>query len=375
MGMDNLRRFWKLPAAHESALMPYEEQVEYCLREGYLSKDSSRLMKFYYLLKPVIPRSLQIALRRRRARRTRIVFPDWPGEEKLELIKEKACADLPASTPMPFIWFWPDGKEFAFVITHDVETEAGIRMIPRICEIEKKLGFRSAWYFVPERYRVDPVLIATLKDEGFEVGLHGLKHDGRLFDSRKIFDQRMSRICEYARQWGASGFRSPSLHRRPDWIKDIPFEYDSSYPDTDPYEPQPGGCLSVFPYFIGPVVELPVTLAQDHTLFEILGHKDISMWKRKLDWIEERSGMALLLVHPDYMIKGEQLKFFDEFLNCLRDKKGFWHARPVELSRWWRDRDRSTIEYDRRGRAHIKGPVNPRALIRFVHAYQAGKQK
>jgi hypothetical protein len=49
----------------------------------------------------------------------------------------------------------------------------------------------------------------------------------------------------------------------------LPFEYDSSYPDTDPFEPQPGGCCSWLPYFNGPLVELPITLPQDHTLFVI----------------------------------------------------------------------------------------------------------
>jgi len=368
MSLDHLRRFWKLPASHEAPLLSHEEQVEHCLYERYKDGGSPRLMKLYYLIKPAIPRSLQIALRRRRARRTRVGFPAWPAEERLELIKKEACAAFPASTP--FIWFWPDGKKFSFVITHDVETEAGIKMIPRICGMEKELGFRSAWYFVPEKYRVDPALIATLKAEDFEVGLHGLKHDGRLYDSRRIFDRRMARISEYARQWGAIGFRSPSLHRRADWIRDIPFEYDSSYPDTDPYEPQAGGCLSIFPYFIGSVIELPVTLAQDHTLFDILGHKDISVWTRKLDWIEERSGMALVLVHPDYMFKEGRLALYEELLNYLMGKSGFWNARPVELNRWWRDRDRSSIAYGPNGLAYVDGPSNPRAVIRNVHDYK-----
>ena len=45
------------------------------------------------------------------------------------------------------------------------------------------------------------------------------------------------------------------------------FEYDSSYTDTDPYEPQPGGCCSYLPYFNESLVELPITLPQDHTVF------------------------------------------------------------------------------------------------------------
>jgi hypothetical protein len=32
-----------------------------------------------------------------------------------------------------------------------------------------------------------------------------------------------------------------------------------------------------------------------------MGEKTISIWKKKLDWIVEKGGMALLITHPDYM--------------------------------------------------------------------------
>jgi hypothetical protein len=87
--------------------------------------------------------------------------------------------------------------------------------------------------------------------------------------------------------------------RNVEWVPELKFEYDSSFPDTDPYEPQPGGCCSIWPYFISNLLELPMTMPQDHTLFEILQHKDISVWKIKADWIEAKGGMVLINVHPD----------------------------------------------------------------------------
>jgi len=74
---------------------------------------------------------------------------------------------LLSSDKIPFIWFWPHGKNFAFVITHDVETEKGLRNIERICEIERRYGFRSSWNFVPERYSVDSRLLERLVNDGF----------------------------------------------------------------------------------------------------------------------------------------------------------------------------------------------------------------
>ena len=42
-------------------------------------------------------------------------------------------------------------------------------------------------------------------------------------------------------------------------------------------------------------------MPQDHLLFVILQEKNIDIWKRKLDWIAEKGGMALLNTHSDYM--------------------------------------------------------------------------
>jgi hypothetical protein len=62
-------------------------------------------------------------------------------------------------------------------------------------------------------------------------------------------------IRQYANRWGAVGYRSPATHRRWEWMPLLGFEYDSSYPDTDPFEPQPGGCCTWLPYFNDGLVE------------------------------------------------------------------------------------------------------------------------
>ena len=40
-------------------------------------------------------------------------------------------------------------------------------------KIEKQMGFRSSYNFVPERYKVSSVLRDYLVENGFEVGVHG----------------------------------------------------------------------------------------------------------------------------------------------------------------------------------------------------------
>lgn len=364
--MNELKRFWKLPEEYNSIFIPYENKVANLLYERYQKRNYHKRLNLYYLVKPLMPRFLQIYLRKRRARTICRPFPNWPIDTALEDLKRSAIRKLDKLARIPFIWFWPEGKEFAFVITHDVETDKGMKNITKICEIEKKYGFRSSWNFVPERYWVSGSLVDELKNGGFEIGVHGLKHDGKLFSSKKIFDKRMRRIKEYAQKWAATGFRSPSLHRNPEWLRELPFEYDSSFPDTDPYGPQPGGCLSVFPYFIGNLLELPITLVQDHTLFEILGDKDISIWRRKVDWIEKINGMALVIVHPDYIINDTRLKWYEDLLQYVRKKTAAWLALPRDVNNWWRQRDGSSLKYDVTNNYYIDGPASNKGFVRYL---------
>ena len=115
-------------------------------------------------------------------------------------------------------------------------------------DIEKELGFRSSFNFVPERYQVSSEIRDRLTSDGFEVGVHGLYHDGKLYKSRKIFRERSAQINQYMEEWKAVGFRSPAMHHNLDWLHDLNIEYDASTFDTDPFEPQSDGVRTIFPF-------------------------------------------------------------------------------------------------------------------------------
>ncbi len=243
---------------------------------------------------------------------------------------------------------WPDGKKFALILTHDVETTRGQEDCRKLAELEMESGFRSSFYFVPERYKVSAELRHYLTDNGFEVGVHGLFHDGKLYKSRRIFNKRAVKINQYLIQWGAKGFCSPSMHSNLKWIHDLDIEYDTSTFDTDPFEPQSEGIRTIFPFWMSDgiegngYVELPYTLPQDFTLFVIMKEKTIDIWKRKLDWLVENGGMVLMTTHPDYMnFKGNKesldeypVKFYREFLDHIKSKyEGeYWHALPIDVT-------------------------------------------
>jgi hypothetical protein len=279
--------------------------------------------KIYYLLKPLIPWRLRVFLRRRRANARRVAYAKtWPIDEN--------SGASPAGWPG-----WPENKKFAFVLTHDVEFGKGLSRVERLMALEQKYGFRSSFNFVPERdYRLTDALRKKMEQNDFEVGVHGLKHDGKLYKSKSEFAWRASRIREYLRDWNSCGFRSPLMQHRLDWLHLLGTEYDASTFDTDPFEPEPDGAGTVFPFWVsGPsgsgYVELPYTLAQDFTMFVILNEQDINIWKKKVDWVAERGGMVLLNTHPDYMCFDGNAKerdefpvsYYEDFLRYMKEKR------------------------------------------------------
>jgi peptidoglycan/xylan/chitin deacetylase (PgdA/CDA1 family) len=301
----------------------------------------------YYRLKPMVPRPVQLAGRRAYARRLRRRhetgdgFPRWPIEPVLVERLERHLLDRLRDTGaerVPLVGLWPEGHRFAFILTHDVEGPRGLENVPRVLEVERRHGMVSSWNIVGHDYAVDPGTLDAIRGAGGEIGLHGLTHDGRLFESRRAFERQLPGIRERVREWNVEGFRSPSTLRNAEWMTELPVSYDSSFPDTDPFEPHPGGCCSILPFFLGTVVELPLTLTQDHTLFEILGAGDIELWRRKAAWIARHGGLVTVLVHPDYMLGDARLRRYDELLAFLRGLDGGWHALPRDVARWWRRR-------------------------------------
>lgn len=295
----------------------------------------------YYHLRPIIPRRIQIILRR-----------------KLILSKRSKCNDIwpidRNAGESPEGWTgWPEKNQFAFVLTHDIETAVGQKNCQKLMKVEEELGFRSSFGFVPRRYDVDPALREDMSSKGFEVVVHGLYHDGKLYKSKKVFKERAVIINQYLKEWNAVGFRSPSMHSNLKWIHDFNIEYDSSTFDTDPFEPDCEGMGTIFPFFVTQnsgndrYVEIPYTMPQDFTLFVLMKEMNIDIWKRKLDWIAEKGGLALLTTHPDYMKFGSKKPGLDQYpadyyrqlLSYISDRyKGrYWHVLPRDLSRFWYD--------------------------------------
>ena len=311
--------------------------------------------KLYYRVKPLVPWSMRVGIRRafalKKRNSNRDVWPVLPGSEK-----------------PPANWSgWPDGKKFALVLTHDVEARTGVAKCRQLMDLERQLGFRSCFSFVPQGgYTTSRMLRRELTENGFEVGVHDLNHDGNLYRSRQEFSEKAEQINAYLKQWGAVGFRSAFMLHKLDWIHELNVRYDASTFDTDPFEPQPDGVGTIFPFWVprpqiptlnSPVlrslgeggstpdsgyVELPYTLPQDSTLFLLFRERTPDIWLQKLDWVAKHGGMALVNVHPDYLrFDGEApsprtfpAEFYADLLEYARQRYGdsFWQPLPREVA-------------------------------------------
>ena len=216
--------------------------------------------RFYYHFRPYLFWSLRIALRRTLSRRI------WRANRDVWPINEIA-GRKPAGWPG-----WPDGKKFAVVLTHDVEGARGRDKCLQLMQLEQEAGFRSSFNFIPEGgYAVSPELRGELQKNGFEVGVHDLRHDGKLYWTRQEFSENAKRINHHLKEWGATGFRSGFMLHNLDWLRDLEVKYDASTFDTDPFEPQPDG-VNMSPAAFA----RPPTLTPLWSAFTRLAHSKVS---------------------------------------------------------------------------------------------------
>lgn len=305
-----------------------------------------RALDLYYRLRGLIPRRAQLAARRALIRwQGKPTFPRWPWEEGVAALLELyvlCVLEASGREELAFRWFWPRRARAALILTHDVESAAGLRNAVRVADLEEERGLRSSFNLVGSDYVLDPGILRELSERGFELGLHGVHHDRSLFSSRSEFERQLPLLRAQAARLGVRGFRSPATHRVWPWLGELPVDYDCTVPFSDPYEPQPGGCCSPWPFFIGEVIELPYTLPQDHTTFTLLGERTIGLWLRQLERIEAAAGLAQCLSHPDPGYLGDPRKeaLYREFLDAVASRPGLWRALPREVAAWWRRRDR-----------------------------------
>ena len=360
----------------------FTEVVENLRRERYQQKtlgtggqflegDSSR--RFYYFVRDYLPSSIRRRLQKVYFRDWKeLPFPTWPVDFTVDKLHEaylRLFMELTGMKKVPFIWFWPEGAPSCLILTHDVETRAGRDFTSQLMDLDDSYGIKASFQVVPEnRYEVPDEYVGEIRSRGFEFNVHDLNHDGGLYLEHQEFLRRAARINAYIHRYGSRGFRAGSMYRNQDWYDAFDFSFDMSVPNVAHLDPMRGGCCTVMPYFVGKIVELPVTTSQDYTLFRILNDYSIDLWKQQTALTRGENGLISILTHPDYLIEERARRVYSSLLEHLRamiDREKIWAALPGDVDLWWRARHQMKLVRKDNG-WEIIGPEKERARLAYA---------
>ena len=192
--------------------LPFDpsEVAENLLLELYVKdwREDRRLSPLagaYYLVRPFLSVGFRRHLQRvHLAGWETIPFPSWPVDFSIDdMYIELLATSLRFSSvrKIPFIWPWPDGASSCSLMTHDVEAQAGREFCSTLMDLDDSFRIKSSFQIIPEkRYSAKSDFLALIHDRGFEVAVHDLNHDGRLFRNREEFLDRAARINAYGKK-------------------------------------------------------------------------------------------------------------------------------------------------------------------------------
>ena len=236
---------------------------------------------------------------------------------------------------------WPGGRRVALGLSHDVDTDRGVAEVAPLIELEARLGVRST-LFVPGDVAVrHERLVRAWQARGWEVALHGARHDNRLASLEgAALEQRLADIHGLARRFGMRGFRAPSF-----WVCEAqlsrlgpPLVYDSSVPAHRPatrISPE-RGARTCRPFRVGAVLELPVALPLDDDLLrEGLPHTRFhEVRARYVAGVAARGGVAVLADHTEPHLSGHRLAraAYAASIERFLDDGAIWMAPLLDIA-------------------------------------------
>jgi hypothetical protein len=362
--------------------------IENLRRERYMQSVRPEAQKLvhtvlrapYYFIRELLPTSVRRHFQRIYFKGWQALpFPGWPVDFTVDTLHQQSLRlymQASGARALPFIWFWPDGAPNCLIMTHDVETIVGREAVSGLIDLDQSYGIQASFQSIPEkRYQIPDDYIAEIRSRGCEFNVHDLNHDGHLFEEREEFLRRAGKINGYIHKYKARGFRAGAMYRNQDWFDVFEFSYDMSVPSVAHLEPQRGGCCTAMPYFIGKIVELPLTTTQDYTMLHILRQDSIDLWKQQLALLRSHNGLMSFNTHPDYLLDRPARRLYESLLDYLREmisRERIWQPLPRDLDSWWRAR--SQMKLVARGSGwEIEGPQKERARVAYALLDGAGQ--
>ncbi|HVA85732.1 MAG TPA: hypothetical protein VNF73_05340 [Candidatus Saccharimonadales bacterium] len=306
-----------------------------------------------YRMVPLPVRSALLAMlfRRQQRRVGDTASPQWPIERALDDARRLHWSEVaPASSVTLSAPIYPDGRRAAVVLTHDIDSRDELDLIDAIRVLERRHDLASSFGFVPEVTWPQEGQVQRLVAEGCEVYCHDLRHDGKLpYMPADAIRSALEQVFQRS-PWARSlmpGFRSGQLLMSPTLRTVVGelFDFDLSVPDTERGGPYgyAAGCGTVYPYELGSLMEIPLTLAQDIYVRHVYGLGPAAVlrtWLEKLRYIADVGGVAVLNTHPVWVNpkRPDMWQAYDAFLANVATDDRLWVTTPAWLVAWLRQR-------------------------------------
>jgi len=273
--------------------------------------------------------------------------PSWPIEGRIDAFRAALYGGLSndstesaGAAPGP----WPDGRRYAFVMTHDIDSKEGMKLAGKILDEMLELGLKPCFFLVAHGYDWDEGFCDAVRQAGGEIGLHGDIHDNRIaFESAAEAGRRLDSCREKIERHRILGFRSPSLLVSDELYKAVGtrFFWDSSVPDTDTDTLLGArrGCGTIIPYRRGEILVLPTTMPADDRLL-LLGYRGLELLdvlRGKWRHVRETGGLCHFLTHTEPHLFGKTVirDLYRALIQEALDAEDCWIATPSEVAEYW----------------------------------------
>lgn len=289
----------------------------------------------------IAPKRLKDMLMKVHSGQDTLTFCDRLPLDGLRFILARAIEKLSSKKLKRKTW---NGKKYACIVTHDVDTRKGLQRAKHLKKLEEKYNVPSAWYIPSKHYRLDNGIVKELANYG-EIGAHDTKHDGKLVQLPELKLIERLREAKHALEkiinCSVEGFRAPLLQHSSSilrGLKEAGYSYDTSIPTWEPKHPQTMGSHGLgttYPMFLDSVTEILISVVQDHQLLYVLGlePKDvISVWLSMMAMFKELGGCCVLLSHPEYkLFDMNKFTIYEELLNTVMSDRHAWLTTPTQL--------------------------------------------
>jgi len=352
--------------------------IENLQREAYAANrgrwlPDTALARIYHFCRPMLPVPIRRHFQKFQFRgRSKLKSLRWPVDCAVDNIHAQLLSlSLKASglERIPFIWFWPKGAASCAILTHEIETELGGGLCGTLMDINDLFGIKASFLVSSHQCcNLTPEFLSSSRNRGYEVLVQELDHDRHRNKDRKGILAQPARINSYASAYGAEEFQSARLCQEQSWNYAAGFSYGISVPNIAHLGPQPCGCCTVMPSFLGDILELPVTTTQDHVLFDILEDYSIDLWKQQMETIMEKHGLISFIMHSSQIRKPQPRSIYEAllgYLSCLEEERNLWITTPSEANRWWRQRAEMKLVHRADG-WHIEGLGAERARLAYA---------